>query len=136
MKDALAQLEKENSGYEKDLEALMNEANELEKKEQRYWERIAELSQKTIEVEEETSRVSSSNLYYEQEYKRLESINVFNDVFKISCPEKIASINGFRLGRLANVEVKKRLRNFIIGIVGRNKHCIGTNSSAIITTCI
>ena len=98
-------LKEEDKKYEVELEALNKEANEIEASEQQYWERISEFESKLLDTEEESGKVKSALAHISQEYQRLASINVVNDSFKISCPERVAAINGFRLGRLQTEDV-------------------------------
>ncbi len=119
-------LKEENKKYEAELEALSKEATDLEKEELQYWERIAAFESSLVETEEDSGKVKSSLSFISQEYQRLSSINVINDSFKITCPERVAAINGFRLGRLPSEDVFERNDTCgALGEMGRDKRRVG-----------
>jgi len=101
----LKQIDEETTKYELELQNVNKEAAELEKSDQQYWEKISEFESKLIETEEESGKVKNDLSHISAEYQRLSSINVINDVFKITCPERVAAINGFKLGRLQTEDV-------------------------------
>ena len=106
-----ASIQAEDGRYRAELSRVQNEAVELEKEEQKYWGSIAAFEKQLIESEEEACMVKSELDRVEKEYQRLISINVVSDVFKISCPERVAAINGFRLGKLQSEDVGTLLIN-------------------------
>lgn len=105
LKRDLEHLEGETKDYEAELAKVNKEAAELEESEQKYWEKISELESRLLETEEENGKVKNALAHFSQEYQRLAGINVISDNFKITCPERVAAINGFRLGRLQTEDV-------------------------------
>ena len=98
-------MEEETKKYEAELFSINKEATELEESEQQYWEKISEFESRLLDTEEENGKVKSALNHFNQEYQRLSSINVISDCFKITCPERVAAINGFRLGKLQTEDV-------------------------------
>eukprot|EP01022_Parablepharisma_sp_SALTPOND_P001306 TRINITY_DN106022_c0_g1_i1.p1 TRINITY_DN106022_c0_g1~~TRINITY_DN106022_c0_g1_i1.p1 ORF type:complete len:325 (+),score=29.91 TRINITY_DN106022_c0_g1_i1:2322-3296(+) len=103
--EKLEALKEESKKYETELDAISKEAKDLEYSEQQYWEKISEFESKLLDTEEESGKAKSALGYISQEYQRLAAINVISDAFKITCPERVAAINGFRLGRLQTEDV-------------------------------
>jgi DNA repair exonuclease SbcCD ATPase subunit len=117
LKESLKELEEETKKYETELAEVNKEAAELEESEQKYWEKISELESRLLETEEENGKVKSALTHFNQEYQRLAGINVISDNFKITCPERVAAINGFRLGKLQTEDVKWDEINVALGQV-------------------
>lgn len=117
LKENLKGIEEETKKYEEELAEVNKEAAALEESEQKYWEKISELESRLLETEEENGKVKSALAHFSQEYQRLAGINVISDNFKITCPERVAAINGFRLGRLQTEDVKWDEINVALGQV-------------------
>lgn len=98
-------LDAESARCQAELLTLQKDANELEKEEHKYLANTAAFEKKLIDTEEETCMVKSELERVEREYLRLAATNVVNDVFKITCPDRVAAINGFRLGKLPSEDV-------------------------------
>ncbi|CAG8498538.1 9631_t:CDS:2 [Diversispora eburnea] len=96
------EIEREREEMKKELAALEEEAEELDKLEESYWQEFNDFH---IQLQTFQNERDSVNLKYDHDAKQLEKLqktNVYNDTFCIGHDGHFGTINGFRLGRLPN----------------------------------
>ncbi|CAG8590992.1 4623_t:CDS:2 [Racocetra fulgida] len=103
----LKEIESERDTLKKELAALEEEARELDKLEESYWQEFNDFH---LQLQAFQNERDSVNLKYDHDAKQLEKLqrtNVYNDTFCIciSHDGHFGTINGFRLGRLPDVMV-------------------------------
>ncbi|CAG8769810.1 10406_t:CDS:2, partial [Racocetra persica] len=103
----LKEIESERDTLKKELASLEEEARELDKLEESYWQEFNDFH---LQLQAFQNERDSVNLKYDHDAKQLEKLqrtNVYNDTFCIciSHDGHFGTINGFRLGRLPDVMV-------------------------------
>ncbi|CAG8513138.1 6371_t:CDS:2 [Scutellospora calospora] len=101
----LKDIECDRDALKKELATLEEEARELDKLEESYWQEFNDFH---IQLQAFQNERDSVNLKYDHDAKQLEKLqrtNVYNDTFGISHDGNFGTINGFRLGRLPDVMV-------------------------------
>ncbi|RIA80362.1 beclin-1 [Glomus cerebriforme] len=102
----LKDIEHESDELKKELAALEEEEKELDKLEESYWQEFNDFH---IQIQTFQNERDSVNLKYDHDAKQLEKLqktNVYNDTFCIGLDGHFGTINGFRLGRLPNIQVE------------------------------
>ncbi|KAF9971845.1 autophagy protein 6 [Actinomortierella ambigua] len=101
----LRDIEQQQEAVRAEIAKLEEEAAELDKEEERYWQECNEFQMALQGFHDERD---SLNLKYDYDARQLEKLhkaNVYNDTFCISQDGGFATINGFRLGRLPDQPV-------------------------------
>ncbi|KAG0254743.1 autophagy protein 6 [Actinomortierella ambigua] len=101
----LRDIEEQQEAVKAEIAKLEEEAAELDKEEERYWQECNEFQ---IALQAFHDERDSLNLKYDYDTRQLEKLhkaNVYNDTFCISQDGSFATINGFRLGRLPDQPV-------------------------------
>ncbi len=71
-----------------------------------YWREINDFERKLLNIEEESAKVESSKALVEADYIHLMQFNVLEQIFPIDSEREIATICGFKLGRMPFEETK------------------------------
>ncbi|KAG0239734.1 hypothetical protein BGW41_007534 [Actinomortierella wolfii] len=103
---ALRDIEQQQEAVKAEIAKLEEEAVELDKEEERYWQECNEFQ---IALQSFHDERDSLNLKYDYDTRQLEKLhkaNVYNDIFCIGQDGRFATINGFRLGRLPDQPVE------------------------------
>lgn len=101
----LQKLEQEKAAVDDEIAELENEARLLDKEEEKFWR---ERNAFTLTLSSFQNERDGINLQYDHDSRqldRLQRTNVYNDTFCISHDGFFGTINGLRLGRLANPPV-------------------------------
>eukprot|EP00614_Pseudopedinella_elastica_P011653 CAMPEP_0172589534 /NCGR_PEP_ID=MMETSP1068-20121228/8228_1 /TAXON_ID=35684 /ORGANISM="Pseudopedinella elastica, Strain CCMP716" /LENGTH=295 /DNA_ID=CAMNT_0013385147 /DNA_START=102 /DNA_END=989 /DNA_ORIENTATION=+ len=85
--------------------------------EQRWLEALSEVQRQRLEVEERTASVDSQARQCKRQLEAMSHVSVLNDCFYIWHAGPFATINGFRLGRLASDPVEWAEINAALGQV-------------------
>jgi beclin 1 len=104
--DELLAMEKETASAEEEVVALEAEVRELDIEEEEFWRSRNEFALTLAEFQNERDAL---NMKYDHDARQLEKLqrtNVYNDTFCIGHDGTFGTINGLRLGRLANPSVE------------------------------
>ncbi|CAB4469606.1 APG6-domain-containing protein [Rhizophagus irregularis] len=102
----LKEIENESNALKKELAALEEEEKELDRLEESYWQEFNDFH---IQIQTFQNERDSVNLKYDHDARQLERLqkaNVYNDTFCIGIDGLFGTINGFRLGKLPDVQVE------------------------------
>ncbi|KZZ91922.1 Autophagy-related protein 6 [Ascosphaera apis ARSEF 7405] len=103
--EELLALEKEKAQIDSDIAALEEEARALDIEEEKFWREKNQFSQVLSAFQDERDAVAMKFDHDTKQLERLRRANVYSDAFTISHDGPFATINGLRLGRLANAPV-------------------------------
>ena len=73
---------------------------------QRYWKQYSKYKRELLIAEDDSRSLDCRLRYAQSQIEKLRKTNVFSATFHVSCSGTLATINGFRLGRLPAVPVE------------------------------
>ena len=94
IKEKLEQMKNEINQNETQLQKLLVELEETEKKDDLFWTEYKNLEKDIFKVERDLSLTSDINLDYQNKIKNFSASNIFTDLFEISVNDKFGIING------------------------------------------
>ena len=94
IKEKLEQMKNEVNQNETQLQNLLVELEETEKKDDLFWTEYKNLEKDIFKVERDLSLTSDINLDYQNKIKNFSASNIFTDLFEISVNDKFGIING------------------------------------------
>ena len=94
IKEKLEQMKNEVNQNEAQLQKLLVELEETEKKDDLFWTEYKNLEKDIFKVERDLSLTSDINLDYQNKIKNFSASNIFTDLFEISVNDKFGIING------------------------------------------
>ena len=94
IKEKLEQMKNEVNQNETQLQNLLVELEETEKKDELFWTEYKNLEKDIFKVERDLSLTSDINLDYQNKIKNFSASNIFTDLFEISVNDKFGIING------------------------------------------
>ncbi|KAL8585049.1 hypothetical protein ACOMHN_043685 [Nucella lapillus] len=108
--DRLVQELEKVEGEQYTVEELMaqekGETKKLEESEAKYYREYADLKRHRMELEDEQMSIENQMQFAAAQLNKLKQVNVFNSTFHIWHSGPFGTINGFRLGRLPNIQVE------------------------------
>jgi beclin 1 len=104
--EELLTLEKEKASLEEEVAALEAEAQELDLEEEEFWRSRNEFALTFSEFQNERDALNMKYDHDSRQLEKLQRTNVYNDTFCIGHDGTFGTINGLRLGRLANPSVE------------------------------
>ncbi|KAI9818964.1 MAG: autophagy protein 6 [Thelocarpon impressellum] len=104
--DELRQLEREKSAVDAEMASLEAEAQKLDLEEERFWRERNAFALTLSEFQNERDGVNLQYDHDSRQLERLQRTNVYNDTFCIGHDGFFGTINGLRLGRLANQAIE------------------------------
>ena len=94
IQEKLEQMKNEVNQNETQLQNLLVELEETEKKDELFWTEYKNLEKDIFKVERDLSLTSDINLDYQNKIKNFSASNIFTDLFEISVNDKFGIING------------------------------------------
>ena len=94
IQEKLEQMKNEVNQNETQLQNLLVELEETEKKDDLFWTEFKNLEKDIFKVERDLSLTSDINLDYQNKIKNFSASNIFTDLFEISVNDKFGIING------------------------------------------
>ena len=94
IQEKLEQMKNEVNQNEIQLQKLLVELEETEKKDDEFWTEYKNLEKDIFKVERDLSLISDVNLDYQNKIKNFSASNIFTDLFEISVNDKFGIING------------------------------------------
>ena len=94
IQEKLEQMKNEVNQNEAQLQNLLVELEETEKKDDLFWTEYKNLEKDIFKVERDLSLTSDINLDYQNKIKNFSASNIFTDLFEISVNDKFGIING------------------------------------------
>ena len=94
IQEKLEQMKNEINQNETQLQKLLVELEETEKKDDLFWTEYKNLEKDIFKVERDLSLTSDINLDYQNKIKNFSASNIFTDLFEISVNDKFGIING------------------------------------------
>ena len=104
--EELEALEAEKAKMEDEIAALDAEADDLDDEEERFWRERNAFTQELTAFQQERDSLQKRPQHDTKVLESLQRTNVFNDAFCIGHDGLFGTINGFRLGRLADHPVE------------------------------
>ena len=101
----LQKLEDEKSAINAEIAALEEEARQLDEEEEQFWRERNAFALTLSEFQNERDAINLKYDHDSRQLERLQRTNVYNDTFCIGHDGFFGTINGLRLGRLANQTV-------------------------------
>ena len=104
--EELVTLEKEKAALDEEIAGLEEESRQLDKEEEEFWR---DRNAFALTLGEFQNERDAMNMRYEHDARQLERLqrtNVYNDAFCIGHDGYFGTINGLRLGRMANSSVE------------------------------
>jgi beclin len=98
-------LEKEKAAVDEELAALEEESRQLDLEEEKFWRDRNAFALTLAEFHNERDALNMRYDHDSRQLERLQRTNVYNDAFCIGHDGYFGTINGLRLGRLANPSV-------------------------------
>ena len=92
--EKLELLKNELNNNENKLQSLLNNLEEVEKKEDKFWSEFKTLEKNIYSVEKNLSQSIDVNLDYQNKIKNFAGSNIFTDLFEISINDRFGIING------------------------------------------
>ncbi|KAJ5899921.1 hypothetical protein N7495_004665 [Penicillium taxi] len=102
----LEALEQERATLDEEIGTLEEESRQLDVQEEAYWRTRNSFSLTLAEFQTERDALNMRYDHDSQQLERLQRTNVYNDAFCIGHDGYFGTINGLRLGRLANQSVE------------------------------
>lgn len=102
----LESLEKEKAALDEEIAALEEESRQLDVEEETFWRDRNGFALTLSEFQNERDALNMRYDHDSQQLERLQRTNVYNDAFCIGHDGYFGTINGLRLGRLANPSVE------------------------------
>lgn len=103
--DELKAFEKQKAALDEEIAALELESRQLDADEESFWRSRNAFSLSLNEFQNERDALNMRYDHDSQQLERLQRTNVYNDAFCIGHDGYFGTINGLRLGRLANPSV-------------------------------
>ncbi|KAL1967185.1 hypothetical protein VTN77DRAFT_3476 [Rasamsonia byssochlamydoides] len=103
--EELLALEKEKAAVDQEIAALEEEARQLDLEEEKFWRDRNAFALTLSEFQNERDALNMRYDHDSRQLERLQRTNVYNDAFCIGHDGYFGTINGLRLGRLANPSV-------------------------------
>ncbi|KAL2009591.1 hypothetical protein VTN00DRAFT_5398 [Thermoascus crustaceus] len=103
--EELLALEKEKAAVDEEIAALEEEARQLDLEEEKFWRERNAFALTLAEFQNERDALNMRYDHDSRQLERLQRTNVYNDAFCIGHDGYFGTINGLRLGRLANPSV-------------------------------
>ena len=100
--DELEALEAEKAALEDVIAALDREAEELDDEEERFWQQRNSFTAELTAFQQERDSIQTKIAHESKLLESLQRTNVYNDTFAIGHDGNFGTINGLRLGRLAD----------------------------------
>ncbi|CAG8558310.1 10002_t:CDS:2, partial [Funneliformis mosseae] len=101
----LENIEYERDALKQEMAALEEEANELDKLEESYWQEFNDFHIQLQTFLNERDSINLKFVHDSNQLEKLQKTNVYNDAFCIGLDDQFGTINGFRLGRLPHIQV-------------------------------
>ncbi|XP_076459991.1 beclin-1-like [Babylonia areolata] len=102
----LERVEEEQQKVEHQFALQKEEASKLEDSQAKYYRDYADLKRHRMELEDEQISIENQMQFATAQLNKLKQVNVFNSTFHIWHSGPFGTINGFRLGRLPNIQVE------------------------------
>ncbi|KAL4744193.1 autophagy protein Apg6-domain-containing protein [Aspergillus similis] len=102
----LVALEKENAALDEEIARLEEESRQLDYEEEKFWRDRNAFSLVLADFQNERDALNMKYDHDSRQLERLQRTNVYNDAFCIGHDGYFGTINGLRLGRLANPSVE------------------------------
>ncbi|XP_076451800.1 beclin-1-like [Babylonia areolata] len=102
----LERVEEEQQKVDQLIVAEKEETQRLEESEAKYYRDYAELKRSRIELADDQLSVENQMQFATTQLNKLKQVNVLNSTFHIWHNGHFGTINGFRLGRLPNIQVE------------------------------
>lgn len=102
----LEALEREKAGLDEEIATLEEESRQLDVDEESFWRARNGFALTLAEFQTERDALNMRYDHDSQQLERLQRTNVYNDAFCIGHDGYFGTINGLRLGRLANPSVE------------------------------
>ncbi|KAJ5626121.1 hypothetical protein N7510_002430 [Penicillium lagena] len=102
----LESLEREKAALDEEIAALEEESRQLDVEEETFWRDRNGFALTLSEFQNERDALNMRYDHDSQQLERLQRTNVYNDAFCIGHDGYFGTINGLRLGRLANPSVE------------------------------
>ncbi|BCS21266.1 beclin 1 [Aspergillus puulaauensis] len=102
----LVALEKEKVALDEEIAQLEEESRELDSEEEKFWRDRNSFSLVLADFQNERDALNMKYDHDSRQLERLQRTNVYNDAFCIGHDGYFGTINGLRLGRLANPSVE------------------------------
>ncbi|XP_025090043.1 beclin-1-like isoform X2 [Pomacea canaliculata] len=102
----LSAIEQEQRHVENLIRQEKEAQGRLDEDEEKYYKEYAEQKRQRLELEDENISAKNQLQYSLGQLNRLKQVNVFNATFHIWHSGHFGTINGFRLGRLPNIQVE------------------------------
>jgi beclin 1 len=102
----LLDAEREKAAIDKEISALEEESRQLDLEEERFWRDRNAFVLTLSEFQNERDALNMKYDHDSRQLERLQRTNVYNDAFCIGHDGYFGTINGLRLGRLANPSVE------------------------------
>ncbi|KAH0557064.1 hypothetical protein GP486_005145 [Trichoglossum hirsutum] len=102
----LQALEREKAAVDEEIAALEEEARQLDIEEERFWRERNAFALTLSSFQNERDGINMQYDHDSRQLERLQRTNVYNDTFCIGHDGFFGTINGLRLGRLANQPVE------------------------------
>ncbi|KAJ3344927.1 hypothetical protein HDU83_004605 [Entophlyctis luteolus] len=115
LQEQLAELVAESTRVATAVSAAEAALSQLAAEEREYWQHVNALQMREQDLAAHAQSLHYAHANVTAQLARLESTNVLNDAFRIWHHTPIASINGFRLGRLPGVAVEWTEINAALG---------------------
>ncbi|PLN82901.1 putative autophagy protein Apg6 [Aspergillus taichungensis] len=102
----LVDLEKQKSSLDEEIAALEEESRQMDQEEEKFWRDRNAFALTLSEFQNERDALNMRYDHDSRQLERLQRTNVYNDAFCIGHDGFFGTINGLRLGRLANPSVE------------------------------
>ena len=102
----LVKLEQDKAAVDDEIASLEEEARQLDLEEEKFWRERNAFALTLSEFQNERDGVNLQYDHDSRQLERLQRTNVYNDTFCIGHDGFFGTINGLRLGRLANLPVE------------------------------
>jgi beclin 1 len=104
-REEIRQLEREKESLDAELVALEEDSQQLDAQEEAFWSERNAFASRLADFQNERDSINTKFDHDSRQLEKLQRSNVYNDTFCISHDGTFATINGLRLGRLANKPV-------------------------------
>jgi beclin 1 len=104
-REEICQLEREKESLDAELAALEEDSQQLDAQEEAFWSERNAFASRLADFQNERDSINTKFDHDSRQLEKLQRSNVYNDTFCISHDGTFATINGLRLGRLANKPV-------------------------------
>jgi len=104
--EKLRQTESECEKFEAELREIERQESEQDKEEEQFWDDYNQYLLEAAEIQSQLDSVTTRYRNDQNELAKLKATNVYKAAFCIGCETGVGTINGLRLGRLADVPVE------------------------------